>query len=1006
MWDKYQSMNDVMAALPIGNEKGVEDAVPDVYGKVIRLYNALYESHRRGRNGVISEEVLLWRGLITLLALQDYLNFPLSWEKVSMPRAYHGKVGNLLDNALHHPPKEVKSVLTGSEACAWNGTDFYVLKWRSQKQEIDLLLYSPLTLVYPVADWRLIFTELEAIKWFDRDRRAFLQPKDKLNEVEKKIVSFWLERVSRELNAETANEVRQVIKEQIDRYIADLGVSLTGQNRELLDPSEIGGDGACPLELPRLLCETVRMTVAGLETVDGASPAANDLFSDQVCYFRSEENLFMNCRNRERYFIQQSQNMYAFLPVHPRLRQNDLSQSVNMSLLRTSEGSCIRVELEFDGEKYVRKYPLIEEYSSQPGLAVPYQHENLNDSSAPFISVWPSEINETWNEYYIMLEDSKCGAGCLRIDDAEHGSNRYVSMTRYMPKMIPILRCYDSEKKQVSVGMVAPVISSYVGEGTGIPAVVAVDFGTSSTRVFAKIEDRIEEISVMDDEPLALTKYGLQREFLMRDYFVPPHSVTENMNTLFSIYRKSEQPQLPKVRPILDGVIFLQSSQGMVEAVEESPKLMPNLKWNMRVSKEYYIAFMKQLLFHVVCLLKKRGVNSIRWKYALPESMDTDSRATVRGIWVDELGPYLRGITERVTHSIDDSLSESEAASRYFLFRNDNAVQAKKGFLVVDIGGGSTDIALWQGEGNRARMKWHASVAVAGRIMFTQWIAKNLTSLCDNLSKADDNNVKAQLFLIEHVGDESLKNSLIEMLLDANYRELIEEYRQECREFPNGWGMTLRMRINQALSLLMFALGCQVGALMHDGLFNIPEGMGAFCIAFGGRGSNILEWRGFDRDFLAKMFLEGAMVFGPKIESAIEIDVSRDVKCEVAKGLLIDRNPEGANLTERPNVRLDADMYFRITKAFQNAFQSMFQESQMGSALTMPPDINKNVLAAQIEGYEGDRSQIVKVLMEVIYNNLTKIEELSSTSSESPNTSGGRLNTQGRGPARRKRRTN
>lgn len=609
------------------------------------------------------------------------------------------------------------------------------------------------------------------------------------------------------------------------------------------------------------------------------------------------------------------------------------------------------------------------EYSARRGVAVPYKPSMLDESNAPFVSVWPNEVNKTWNKFYIMVDDSQCESGNLRIADAEQGSNKYVSKMSDVPSAIPIIRQYKNGG-QASVGIINPVLVSAPNQQATVTAVVAVDFGTSSTRVFAAIEENIEEISAMDDEPLGLTKFGLEREFLMRDHFIPPCSITNDLNTLFSIYRRSDQSFRNPVRPLLDGVIFQQSSQKIVEAVEESEKLMPNLKWDVRKSKGYYIAFMKQLLFHVVCLLNKKGVNSIRWKYALPESMDVDSRATVHGIWKNELEPYLQNISGRIQHMIDGSLSESEAASRYFLFHGDNAVHARKGYLVVDIGGGSTDIALWQGEGTNVHMKWHTSVNVAGRKMFTRWIEENLEPIFENLKDGSDK-IAGQLFLIDKVTDPSLRLSLIEMLLNANYNELLENYRQECRDTSESWGITLRTRINQAVSLLMFALGCQVGAMISEGKFSIPDDpLGAFVIAFGGRGANILEWRGYSEDYLAKAFCAGAEARGAKINSDIRIEISGDVKCEVARGLLICRPPESSKAMASAGAPLSTADYVRITEAFQTMFRQHFQRGSNGIAA--PPEIDRNVLAARLESYESDKSQIINVMMEVIYENLAK----------------------------------
>lgn len=186
IWKVCANVEEITSLFPAGSASGDPESTPDVYGKVIRFYSALKDADN---NNSMSKEVILWRGLVTLLAMQKYLGMPLAWR----PSQDLSGSGNIFAKALLFPPKINRSSNTKNK---WNGTDFYVLRWEPYnypEEAEDVLLYSPATLVYPTADWPGILSGIPHIKWFNYRSRQFFDPVDKLAEPEKKIVYFWLD---------------------------------------------------------------------------------------------------------------------------------------------------------------------------------------------------------------------------------------------------------------------------------------------------------------------------------------------------------------------------------------------------------------------------------------------------------------------------------------------------------------------------------------------------------------------------------------------------------------------------------------------------------------------------------------------------------------------------------------------------------------------------------------------------------------------------------------------
>ena len=216
MWKSVQNISDVLEKAPVNAGKGDECSIPDVYGKAIQFHLALKQDY----NGQENERVVnTWRGLITLLALQKYYDLPLVWESVPMPPDK-----NLFCDSLKFVPEHF-SIFT-APVQQWDGKTFHVLTWKkSGSVSEDLFLYSPATLVYPVADCLSVFSQFPEIKWFDQ-KNGFIAPESVLGESDKKIVAYWLKQ-SIDLIRKSAgrdNLSRQMVLGHLNRYRAGRAV--------------------------------------------------------------------------------------------------------------------------------------------------------------------------------------------------------------------------------------------------------------------------------------------------------------------------------------------------------------------------------------------------------------------------------------------------------------------------------------------------------------------------------------------------------------------------------------------------------------------------------------------------------------------------------------------------------------------------------------------------------------------------------------------------------------
>lgn len=164
----------------------------------------------------------------------------------------------------------------------------------------------------------------------------------------------------------------------------------------------------------------------------------------------------------------------------------------------------------------------------------------------------------------------------------------------------------------------------------------------------------------------------------------------------------------------------------------ERPHLVFGLKWGS--DKTLTRHFLQQFMIMAAAELAARGhdPSKIEWRYSYPEAMHEDDieilRTTYRSLastlfpvpapaTAGDPASFLRQPNRLVRV---ESFTESEAAAAYFL----NLREDVRDFtLVLDIGGSTTDAAMWL-RGDR-RPFWHGSVRIAGGDFLTHYLVNN-----------------------------------------------------------------------------------------------------------------------------------------------------------------------------------------------------------------------------------------------------------------------------------------
>jgi hypothetical protein len=202
-----------------------------------------------------------------------------------------------------------------------------------------------------------------------------------------------------------------------------------------------------------------------------------------------------------------------------------------------------------------------------------------------------------------------------------------------------------------------------------------------------------------------------------------------------------------------------------------------------------------------------------------------------------------------------DLTSESHAAGLYFMYNKNPEVDSEDGFISIDIGGGSTDISIWQHEQNRAKAE--ASVKFAGRDILTNAALE----LCDDdiyLRKlwmqmgVSDIVLKEVSRTIE--GTDISKAMLFDTMLAYAKNQLISSLGIYNGQKPLSNVIKL---VTFNLALLVALAGTMLRELLANDLFDLRKKL---TVVFCGNGSKTRDWlKAEDKEaLLARVLREAA----------------------------------------------------------------------------------------------------------------------------------------------------
>jgi hypothetical protein len=440
-------------------------------------------------------------------------------------------------------------------------------------------------------------------------------------------------------------------------------------------------------------------------------------------------------------------------------------------------------------------------------------------------------------------------------------------------------------------------------------AVLGIDFGTTGTAIYSAIGSNAPTRMIFKDHNLPITATD-PNEFIRvtRDWCLPFKQPPGGQ--VLSVYQ--DFGVVGQRMPVRDGhVLFLQDVAG-AGFVHGAPNMIrTNLKWSE--DKQVNLAsqdFLVQLCQQSLAELVQEGVNSVKLCYSYPTAFSDADLGRLSTLWHNVL-IRLRDTTSLELTLGDDPAANCEAiaAARYFASGKDNAnLVAGRGAISLDIGGGTTDVAVWNRDVGTLHpaLLAHLSIKFAGQDVFLEALRRN-PSVLSVISNADPEIEGSIAGLERYKGSEAAYNAEIDAII-SRYGETLLRNLPAYAETEGVHDLLQIIRLG--LSGIAYYIGLQVGQLVAKKVY-IP-GNNRVPVFVGGNGARLFQWCG---DGLATKRFGETLMAGINYACADQLKEFRAdtvltgrPKQEVAYGLVLP--PDSLDRPEKNIVPLAGEDYW------------------------------------------------------------------------------------------------
>jgi hypothetical protein len=586
----------------------------------------------------------------------------------------------------------------------------------------------------------------------------------------------------------------------------------------------------------------------------------------------------------------QNQQITPILPIEKRLIDylniNDLSQ--RLSFEQSNDGIIARLRLRLSGpDGNGREFEIRQEYRFKENEVI-----SLGES-VPVLEVWPNFTirDGKWKTYYtyysaegasntFTAEPYTPGAPTPEVQPFTNNRGeveRIITRAELYPEVMvckaPVANVETNSMELIPAGVML-IEHPKVAELQRNTVNIGIDFGTTSTNVYIKEGNSDPRPIVFEDHFLQVAAPGSARPTLY-DYFLPGEPVPAPFLTLFNDFNLQVNPQ--QLRPLLDGhIYFLQDYKKFDVNSKKAGEIATDLKWSSKnINQVRARAFLEQICLQSAAEAVLGGASEVIWAYSFPTAF---SNAVIRQsfprIWGQVTGAC--STATGLTQPPESPRSKTESEASALFFRRHDKASTSMGTVCIDIGGSTSDIAIWQDD----ELRWQSSVRLAGRDIFLDFLHSRPEVL--QLFGLDISNLKSA------TGNQSAFYAQSDALLEGAGKSILELLPNHV---ANEQVQQLIQFIALGLSGLFYYVGLVLNYLTSKEIYRkqMPD------IYVGGNGAKMFHWLDVGsysmkspiNELFKKALLQASGFASTEI---FKLKISSRPKAEAAYGLVCDED--------------------------------------------------------------------------------------------------------------------
>lgn len=645
---------------------------------------------------------------------------------------------------------------------------------------------------------------------------------------------------------------------------------------------------------------------------------ANDLFTNHLCRVTDRE-IAGHAGMKEPCFI---------LPLRPIILLFLSPEEIRKALTITVREKKVTVTLQLS----------VYDHGDQPQkIAISKDFNTVYDAIEPpsVLSLWPNFKSEIWRYYYILatlnpeqqiipnsifsiagirniLSSASTSKECVEwAQGLAERINKVIEKQRlseqggayselfYLSDIPEAILCQANLTDREGQGQSKHELGLLLIPGEKIPELaypdlwhVGVDFGSTNTSVYyhSSRQARILPISFGTHVVSLFTRMLTTKEavYYHELQFLPVQQIQTPFLTIL------EERKLSNItrRPLwTDRISYVRDIETAINRWRDS-NWQFNLKWDhTEAGRRRVHVFLSQVILQTLAEAQSQGVRptDIKWSFSWPEeALSSEQRGTFQRICIDALQTAIdpQRIYTVPANAIGRFAAESVCTALYF--HDKKQAYNAESVLTIDIGGGTTDISVWQNK----TLIWRTSLRLAGQHILVEFLSLN-PRLLEELQRNEPDLLKGVLDgILQLPYDAPDRNNAIEILVNSEWYQRSLQH----LHFISGENKTRipgLVRITEfALAGIFYYIGRVISYLGNGEHFenrrprfnfDLAE---RFYICIGGKGSLLIQELVDEdsRDKLLEIFQNAA-----NLEKKPQpLELSDSPKSEVAYGLLVE----------------------------------------------------------------------------------------------------------------------